>query len=80
MFSLVSKENNLNLSLYTFRILHLYRQSNEDLLNLCNIREEILFASTNIDIAQSKVKISITFQILSKRNFLGKLQRVSRHF
>lgn len=79
MFSLVSKENNLNPSLYTFRILHLY-QSNEDLLNLCNIREEILFASTNIDIAQSKVKISITFQILSKRNFLGKLQRVSRHF
>lgn len=79
MFSLVSKENNLNPSLYIFRILHLY-QSNEDLLNLCDIREEILFASTNIDIPQSKVKISITFQILSKRNFLGKLQRVSRHF
>lgn len=80
MFSLVSKENNLNPSLYTFRILYLYRQSNEDLLNLCDIRKEILFASTNIDIPQSKVKISITFQILSKRNFLGKLQRVSRHF
>ena len=79
MFSLVSKENNLNPSLYTFKILYLY-QSNEDLLNLCDIREEILFASTNIDIPQSKVKISITFQILSKRNFLGKLQRVSRHF